>query len=307
MAAINVGNVHGANLKPCWKDWQFNQLEMLQHWFLWKWIRSIQNFKIYSKSLESALRICCFQLTLKWGQTLEGWSQQWKIYGSCGDDGLSGAVDEGGDGGDVVLVGDVVLGGDDVPGGDVVLGEGNLTAIREQRKAELCLEVRAGTPGVNTATAGPSFDKKLSQFRSSILFGQKSMQFFHISIVVWILARCWDNCQARTGFVGNVGNARWYWSCEFKDIFSYRNFMILKFSLECIGLYSCRYLDILQARTDCTKWCQMKWHWKVGGAREPEGGGWRWWWWWPIVGSQRREIGRNSGSPAIIILKMTKV
>ena len=146
-----------------------------------------------------------------------------------------------------------------------------------------------GTPGVNTATAGPSFDKKLSQFRSSILFGQKSMQFFHISIVVWILAKCWDNRQARTGFVGNVGNARWYWSCEFKDIFSYRNFMILKFSLECIGLYSCRYLDILQARTDCTKWCQMKWHWKVGGAREPEGGGWRWWWWWLLLLEVRDE------------------
>ena len=76
-------------------------------------------------------------------------------------------VGEGGDGGDVLSGADVV------PGGDVLLGEGNLTAIREQRKAELCLEVRAGTPGVNTATAGPSFDKKLSQFRSSILFGQK--------------------------------------------------------------------------------------------------------------------------------------
>ena len=70
-------------------------------------------------------------------------------------------ANEGGDCGDVVLR------------GDVVLGEGNLTAIREQRKAELCLEVRAGTPGVNTATAGPSFDKKLSQFRSSVLIGQK--------------------------------------------------------------------------------------------------------------------------------------
>ena len=111
-----------------------------------------------------------------------------KTYGSCGDDGLRGVVDEGGDGGGEG--GDVVLGGDVVPCGDVVLGEGNLTAIREQRKAELCLEVRAGTPGVNTATAGPSFDKKLSQLRSSILLGQKSMPFFHISIVVCKLARC---------------------------------------------------------------------------------------------------------------------
>ena len=88
-----------------------------------------------------------------------------KTYWSCGDGGLGVVVDEGVDG-----VGDGV---DVVLGGDVVLGEGNLTAIREQRKAELCLEVRAGTPGVDTATAGPSFDKKLSQFRSSVLIGQK--------------------------------------------------------------------------------------------------------------------------------------